>query len=146
MVTLKQINKHLNAFADSHLQIHSYGFGDLWEIATSGTTNYPLMWVEPTGSSVRKGEVEYKFRVLIMDLVQKGEGDEVDVLSDMHRIGVDIVTEMRQGGLAGTYEWELFGDVSMDDFTERFDDEVTGWTINITIKTDWDYNQCSIPT
>ncbi len=146
MVTIKQINKHLNTFADNHQQIHSYGFGDLWEIASSGTINYPLMWVEPLGSTVRKGEIEYRFRILIMDLVQKGEGDETDVLSDTHRIGVDIATEIRQGGLGHSYEWELFGDVTMEDFTERFDEEVTGWGLGVTIKTEWDYNRCSIPT
>ena len=146
MVTIKQINKHLNTFADDHLQIHSYGFGDLWEIATSGTINYPLMWVEPLGSAVRKGEVEYRFRILIMDLVQKGEGDEIDVLSDTHRIGVDIATEIRQGGFEGSYDWTLFGDVGMEDFTERFDEEVTGWSLTLTIKTDWSFDQCAIPT
>ena len=145
MVTIKQINKHLNTFADDHLQIHSYQFGYIYDMATSGTIDYPLMFVQPESSGVRKGEMEYKFTVFIMDLVQKGDGDWIDVLNDMQRIASDIVTEIRQGGFAGTYDWTLSEGVNMTSFKERWDEEVTGWSLNITIKTDWDYNQCAIP-
>ncbi len=146
MVTIKQINKHLNTFADNHLQIHGYHFGQFYDINTSGVTNYPLMAVQPESSAIRKGEMEYEFTIAIADIVQKGDGDWVDVLNDMQRIASDIVTEVRQGGLAGTYDWTLTEGVSMTSFKERWDEEVTGWSFRLKITTDWTYDKCAIPT
>jgi len=36
--------------------------------------------------------------------------------------------------------------INMTSFKERWNEEVTGWSFKIKIKTDWDYNQCAIPT
>ena len=146
MVTIKQINKHLNTFADNHLQIQGSHFGQFYDINTSGTINYPLMAVQPESSNIVKGEMSYEFTVAIADIVQKGDGDWVDILNDMQRIASDIVTEVRQGGFAGTYDWTMQEGINMTSFKERWNEEVTGWSFKIKIKTDWDYNQCAIPT
>lgn len=146
MVTIKQINKHLNTFANNHLQIHGYHFGMFYDINTSGTTNYTLMAVQPESSEVRKGQMMYTFTIAVADLVQKGDGDWVDVLNDTQRIASDIVTDLRQGGLAGTYDWTMQENVPMTFFKERWDEEVTGWSFRVTLVSDFDYNQCAIPT
>ena len=146
MVTIKQINKHLNTFADDHLQIHGYHFGQFYNIATSGTTNYPLLAVQPEGSQIEKGQVKYQFTIAIADLVQKGDGDWVDILSDMQRIAVDAITEIRQGGLANTYDWTMQENITMTTFKERWDEEVTGWSFPVTLVSDFSYDRCAIPT
>lgn len=146
MVTIKQIYKHLNTFANDHLQINSYHFGMFYDINTSGTTSYPIMAVQPEGSEVRKGQMMYSFTIAVADLVQKGDGDWVDILNETQRVASDIVTEIRQGGMGHSYDWQMEEGVTMTSFKERWDDEVAGWSFRVTINTDFDYNRCAIPT
>lgn len=147
MVTIKQIDKHLNTFANDHLQIHRYQFVDHFlEINTSGVTNYPLMGIAPISGKVEKGQVSYQFEIMICDLVQKGDGDWLDVLNDMQRVASDIVTELRQGGMSGKYDWQMQENISMTAFKEKWDEEVTGWSFRVTLVSDFFYDQCSIPT
>jgi len=144
-IKIADVFKHI---ADVHLQIHSYGFGVLSDIASSGTIDYPLLYVEPDGSIVRKGEVGFKFNILLMDIVQKGKSNEIDVLNDTHQIMIDILTELRIGGLGkGTdYSFELKqNEITLTDFMERFDEEVAGWEAKITLWVEWDWNRCAIP-
>lgn len=135
--------------ADNHKQIHSYGFGDIANIATSGTINYAMMWVLPQGSTVRRGEVGYQFQILIMDLLRKDQSNLVDVLNDTHRIALDVLAELAITGqdfqpTANAFQLK-FEDVTMSDFIDRFDEEVAGWTMNITLWTAWDWDKCDIP-
>lgn len=146
MVTIKQINKSLNTFANNHQQIHSYHFGQFYDINTSGTTNYPIMAVQPETTEVRKGQIMYGFTIAVADLVQKGDGDWVDVLNDTQRIASDIVTELRQGGIGHSYDWQMQEGVTMNSFKERWDEEVTGWSFKVVLISDFDYNRCAIPT
>ena len=150
MTTLKQIEANFKSIADSHAMINFYEYGDIWNVATSGTINYPLLFVSPEGSTAKKGEVGYKYRIFTMDLVQKGKDNEVDASSDTHQMLLDVLTELFKGGQQGTgstYAFELkLDNISISDFTEKFDDEVCGHFCDITLWVEWDNNQCAIPT
>ena len=142
--TYNQIYDKIKTIATSHRQINAFGEGDQWEIATSGTTNYPMFWAVTQGSEVKKGEIGYKFEFIIMDLVQTGEANERDVLSDTHQTLTDVLSKLK---------WGNFDDIdikqdsfSTTSFTEKFDDMVSGWTCNVTIWTNFNWNSCIIPT
>ena len=149
MTTLVQIHGNFKSIASSHAQINTFEYGDIWNITTSGVVNYPLLFVSPEGSTAKKGEVGYKYRVFTMDLVQKGKDNEVDASSDTHQMLMDVLTELFKGGqqAAGSaYAFELKLDtISVQDFTEKFDDEVTGHFCDITLWVDWDNNKCAVP-
>lgn len=150
MTTLKKIEGHFKTIAANHLQINTYEYGDIWNVATSGTINYPLLFVSPEGSIVKTGEVGYKYRLYVMDVVQKGKDNEVDAASDTHQILLDVLTELNAGGIqatGGDYEFELkLDNISITDFTEKFDDEVAGNFCDITLWVEWYNDQCAIPT
>src|SRR3990172_5056662 len=149
MTTIKQIEGNFKSIATNHLQINAYEYGDIFNTATSGTINYPMLFVSPEGSTAKKGEVGYKYRLFVMDVVQKGKENEVDASSDTHQILLDVLTELFKGGqqaTGGTYAFELkLDNISITDFTEKFDDEVAGNYCDITLWAEWDYNQCAIP-
>ena len=149
MTTLKKIEGNFKTIADDHLQINTYEYGDIFNIATSGVINYPLLFVSPEGSSAKKGEVGYKYRLYVMDIVQKGKGNEIDASSDTHQILLDVLTELYKGGQQATgsdYLFELkLDNIPITDFTEKFDDEVAGHYCDITLWTEWETNRCAIP-
>ncbi len=149
MTTLKQIEGNFKTIATNNAMITSYQYGDIWDIATSGVINYPLMFVSPEGSTARKGEVGYKYRIFTMDLVQKGKANEVDASSDTHQMLADVLTELFKGGqqaTGGDYAFELkLDNIAIQDFNEKFDDEVTGHFCDVTLWVEWDNNKCAIP-
>lgn len=139
-----QVYDRIKTIVNSHAQVNTFGQGDLWEIAASGTVNYPVFWAVTQGSEIRKGEIGYKFQFVVMDLVQTGEGNELDVLSDTHQILTDVLSELKWGDYAGI---DLKVDsFSTQSFTERFDDQVSGWSCDVIIWTEHNWNSCTIPT
>jgi len=145
--TLNNLEADFRTFASDHKQINTFGFGDLWEINSSGSVNYPLMWVVLNGATVLKSQTEWDFSILFMDLVDKAENNEIKVLSDMHTVALDLISDFRRnsGNSSLKYPFIFSGDSSMEDFTERFGDEVSGWKLDIKIRTDFGSDACVIP-
>ena len=139
----------LKTIADNHKQIHSFGFGDLANINTSGSIDYAMMWVKPDGSVVKRGEVGFKFKILIMDLVRKDESNLIDVLNNTHQVALDVLADIYINGLDavnGTLGFHLKDpEIMLNDFTDRFDEEVAGWSMNITVWSSWNWDECAIP-
>jgi len=141
--SLNQLIKIFNDFANSHLQINSFGFGEVYEANGNPkvTGNTPTLWVFPTQSTVTDNTVVFSFDVRCWDLVTKGESNENDVLSDTHEILVDFVKYIKHS----SFEYILSGDPTMSPFTEQLADDVTGWTLNIDIEVNKIDSDCQIP-
>jgi hypothetical protein len=140
--TLNQVVKGLNDIATAHQQINSFGFGDIWEMATSGVTNYPIMWVDCTGATRERSTTTYNLSIYLMDLVQRGEGNETEVLSDMHRIAEDVIAEIRHPD----WTWVLnFDSVTIDNFTESEPDMLSGVKFDISLSVVQPDDRCQIP-
>ncbi len=129
--------------ATAHKQLKSFGNGELWEIngdpKNSGV--YPEAWLVPVNTIVRTQTIEYTVRLLVYDLVNKDESNENEVLSDTLQILSDITKVFR-------YEsdnFNLLNDPTFEPFTERFDDEVTGWSAEFVIEVNFPSNDCDMP-
>ena len=142
-VTYNNIYDILVSIAGNHRQINTFGFGSTWEMATSGTVNYPMLWVVDEGSTIKQGEVGFKYKLIMMDLVQKGKDDSVDVQSDTHQTLCDVIAKLRMGGYNFTLKREET--INLETFEEKFDDEVTGWWGDLTLWVDYEYDSCKIP-
>lgn len=143
MITYNQINDAFNTIATAHKQINTYGIGDIWEIATSGTIRYPLMWAKPESGSVEGKTYVSKFKIILMDLVHKGESNENDVISDMEQVALDVIAVLKDSN----YAFELLSEnIPLERFTEKFYDEVAGVTIDISLRIPFNADRCAIPT
>lgn len=142
MQTLNQVIKIFEDFASAHLQINSFGQGDVWETATSGTTNYPLMWVDVQPSVIKTNVTEYRLRVYLMDLPSKDERDETEILSDMILIAQDVVDELKHPD----YDFRFIQDeIQAEGFTEWGDDQATGVFFDVEIGLKRPADRCAIP-
>jgi len=146
MLTLNQIvqileNKQLN---HSQLSNGTFLFGDPWEFGSESAIQYPLMGVTLNNSTLSGNIVSFSFNIFFCDLVHKDESNENDVLSDMHRIALDVWSEIKDE-LEDAYDATVNQTAQLTDFTERFDDEVTGWQMDITIEQFYDQSTCDVP-
>ena len=152
-LTYNQIIQELKDFATKHEQINSFGNGDLWEVIEHNQLadfNYPLLWVKDGATSSSNRLITWNFDVLCMGVVQKDEKDENDVKSDTSQILFDLVSYFEQKTNVSDYgsKWTMVQIVkngNMNSFTERFEDELTGWTMTVGFEIPNDYNNCDLP-
>jgi hypothetical protein len=141
--TLNQVITQLEAIATAHYQINSFGFGDIWEINTSGDINYPLMWLVHDAVEISQGVQTFKFNLIFCDIVKGGEVNETEVLNDQLEIAKDVIAQLKHKD----YQWDFLGEnINLEAFTERFTDSVAGYSLAINLDLPFDSNRCSIPT
>lgn len=143
ILTLNQIIKGLNDTANAHNQIHSFGFGNVWEMSTSGVTDYVIMWADLEDINRGRTLTEYNFTIYILDRVDRGERNETEVLSDCARITEDVIASLRHPDWTWVVE---FNSARVQVFTERSLDMLSGCAFSITIKTINPDDTCQIPT
>ena len=148
-ITYNQIIKQFENFATSHKQINEFNSGDLWEIVQHSDLlkdmNYPLLFIQDSPVSVGEGFITSSFNVLVMDKANEGTV-ETEVKSDTLLILLDVLAYFEK---LYTDNWKyvkMEKNGSIDSFTERFDDTLTGWTMSISFKQPLEYNDCQIPT
>lgn len=141
-MTLNQIIKRFQSIATNHKQINSFGFGELWDINTSGSIDYPLMWVIPQQSEINEGIERLNFAIILMDVEKKGGINRNEILSDTLEISKDVVAQLTHQNYAWLFE---ANGVSLEPFTERFTDDVSGWTFNVGLQLEYNANRCVMP-
>lgn len=146
MITLNQDIEILKNFAIKHKGINTFYFGDEWEVGASEPIVYPLMNAILQSSASVKGIVTRKYLIIISDLVNKDESNENQVLSDVEQICYDLPNYLRivqNGGTLSTFK--VKEDISLTDFTERNDDEVTGHYFEIEMSSHIGNASCNLP-
>lgn len=142
-MTLNQLKSKLESLANNHLQIKSYGWGDSWEFEASGGVYGGTMWVIPRGFNIESKAIVYSFNILFMDLVDKDEANETEVLSDQTLICMDILSKLDEE--AESDDFTIIKTNSAQYFTERFDNEWAGVYIDLGIRVNYLRDNCNIP-
>tara|TARA_R110000765_G_scaffold6157_10_gene19064 strand:- start:61 stop:630 length:570 start_codon:yes stop_codon:yes gene_type:complete len=148
--TYNNIIDSLSCVSLAHMMVHSVSTGDIENIDTSGVVKYPLVHIVPTAVTSGVNTLTYDFNILAMDLVQTDESNEQDVLSDTLGILTDIIAQYKQGANLGIYPNNKGvyaqvddSDFSLEPFTERFDNIVSGWNCNFSITMPHNYQTCN---
>jgi len=153
VLTYNQIIDEFKSFASKHLQVNSFGNGDLWEVVEHNQLadfNYNLLWVQDGAVTLNNKFLSWNFNVLCMGIVQKDEKDENDVKSDTSQVLFDMLAyfEQKTDIVSSGTNWmqvNLVKTGSMTSFTERFEDEVTGWVLNVGFEIPFPYDNCDLP-
>ena len=154
MQTYNQIIKLNRQFADAHYQIKTFGNGEAYNIVLHDKENwftYPLMWMEDLSQNFNDNEFTYNFRVYFVAQVAQVRDEETDlestneneVKSDMIQCAQDLLSFWAKDT---TYpELDLIKTGSIQTFTDKFSDRVTGCSIDLKLKQGFRYNKCAIP-
>ena len=148
-----------------HDQITTTTTGDIYDIDLSKNTLFPLFHINPVNVSTGPSELTYNFQLFVMDLVsQKANwtasnfqsannlSNEQEVLSQCLQICLDIIGMMRHSKWQGQGTLDIDapvyftdGEFTLEPFTERFDNLLTGWVFSIGIVVQNDFQTCVIP-
>lgn len=143
MKTRNQIRKIFSDFANNHLQIHQFGYGEEFEQQAVEGINYPLLWVVPLPSPLNGVDLDRSYRIILADRVRKDESDEIEVESDTELYLLDTISYIWKYGQQN--QMDLQDGITTNPFWEKWSDEVTGHYADIVIRDYFDYNSCALP-
>ena len=124
--------------------INTCTYGDLAQIDLSKQTIFPLAHlvpntatVDPTGQTIT-----FNVSVILMDIVDvnkalvtdqfTGNTDEMDILNTQLQVGNKLVEQMRNGNLFNEM-YQVITDATFEPFYDRFENELAGWSLNVSI-------------
>ena len=150
--TCNNVIDALKGLGEQHNQISTTTTGDIWDIDLEKNTKYPLMHINPINVTTGRVGLTYNFQIFVMDLVEPGLENQQDVYNDVLQTCVDIISIFRNSKWQAQLSLDLDapvyfteGDYTLDPFTERFDQAVTGWVFQIGILVDNSFQSCNIP-
>jgi hypothetical protein len=142
-VNYKLILDDLNEVADKHLQINSFGYGDItqltMDVKTKQEPKYTRMYVLPADTVLNQNQLTYNLQIIIADRLEDDYSNQKDVLNDTLEICKDIFTVLYLS------EYETEWGATCEPFLERYETILCGWLLNITLTQPFDYNRCVLP-
>lgn len=151
LLTLSQNVELFKKFAYLHLNLgrgesnEHFFFGDSWEIGASDAPKYPLMQVGLVSDSTNLKTFTRTFRIEFTDLVKKDESNELYVQSDMNLVALDFLIYMERIQDSNDLGITISKDVTLNPFTEKHDDEVTGYGFEFSVTGHIGDMSCAIP-
>lgn len=162
-VNFKNITNDLSELAKNHKQINSFGIGDVKQLIyltqqrDKQNNNpkwqapiYPLMYVIPVNVTQDENFVNYRFNVLICDIMNADNYDiEIDLWSDTLAMAQDVLAQYKyavtltQGNYQQRYDLTL--PTAITPFSEAYDDILVGWNLDLTLQVDMPLNRCIAP-
>ncbi len=141
-LTLNQTVKLIKDIAQSHDQINTVYFGDVWEFLAQTDNTYPAMFYSLTGSQINGKSLDMSFSLFFLDRQLQDETNETEVLSDQLLIAQDIVSMLR----FPKFDWEIGDNVVLEFFTENEKDYLAGVKADVTISFPMLSNRCQVPS
>lgn len=139
------IEQILLFFATPHLQIKRFEEGFYQDMSVWMTTNedWPIMWVVPQEITHLTNSVsEYSLRVYFLDLLEKDESNERDVLSDQQQSARDFTNWIRENKDNGL---NLLRDPRTLPVKSIGMDFTAGWYSDVSLEIDTEGTECAIP-
>tara|TARA_R110001583_G_scaffold35622_2_gene118317 strand:- start:81 stop:560 length:480 start_codon:yes stop_codon:yes gene_type:complete len=145
-ITLENLYKKINSVLSNNVFVTTVTKGDIFEVDLT-SVDYPLAHFGITSANYDTQTLQYVFQVIVMDLVSKDESNEENVLGDTLQVIGDLISQLKNEDDDDYDDFRndirILDSVSCEPFTERFDNEVSGFTATITIEVNFDASACS---
>lgn len=102
------------------------------------------MIVEVENSDISENIITDQYRIWFSDMVRHDEIDELDTLSRVKSIALDLIAYLDKSSALGDKS-DVSLTHSLEPYTEVFDDRVSGWVLTLTIEQNFNYDNCNIP-
>jgi len=127
---LKDISIQDRGHYPNHLQINKFGFGEqsnINELDVDGA----LMWLTPEESDVRTTLTTYRFNMVILDLLDNGDENVLDVMSDTAQIVSDIVKRLSSRSFKNSYGFTIVRETTPTPTIGNYAQKMAGWSTTI---------------
>lgn len=129
--------------------VNTVTYGDITEVDLDKQTIFPLSHMIVNGVSSGENTLTFNISILSMDVVDfskeevsdnfVGNNNEQDVFNTQLAVLNKLIQKLRAGSLYREM-YQVVGDVALEPFRDRFENELAGWsaTFDIVIQNDID--------
>lgn len=147
-LTYNQVIRRIQSLALAHRQVRYFARGLITDFLADKTIPYAAVFLEDGGASINPGSstAAFGFRIRFVDLVHVSEDtkdNELDVLSDMFSVAMDIISQMNYPAYN---DWKVSLTNSLQRLVEEDGDMYAGWYADLQVQIIYDQNVCEIPT
>jgi len=117
-------------------------FGDISQVDLRKQTIFPLSHIIMNNVTQGGQVLTFNMTILLMDIVDvnkalvtdqfTGNTDEMDILNTQLQVGNKLVEQMRNGNLFNEM-YQVIQDATFEPFYDRFENELAGWSLNVSI-------------
>jgi hypothetical protein len=127
-----------NAFLDEPF-CNTVTEGSIFDVDLSKQTIFPLTHIMINNATHQGSTILFNVSILLIDLCQ--ETDKIDIWNNQLALGVRVMNLLNRGDLRNG-EFELSGQPSFEPFTERFENDLAGWSLTFDILSRNDITIC----
>jgi hypothetical protein len=135
----------------SDLNVNTVTTGDITEVDLNKQTIFPLSHMIVNNVTSSENTLSFNISILAMDIVDQskdsvtdiflGNNNEQDVLNSQLAVLNKLVQKLRIGQLHRDL-YQVLGDVTLEPFMDRFENQVAGWTATFDVIIQNDINVC----
>ncbi len=148
------VEKRLELFANGHYQINRYSVGEAADIDRQpndlDAKLWPLMHVIHPTVSPAPGENQYGFEILFANIARDFEGkgiNQVATISDLVRIAIDLVSEIKNGQTLFGEDVELLDNrATIETGAQELNQVVCIARLRFTLVVPFQWDACDIPS
>ena len=149
MNQLYKILEKTKEVLEADIDVNTVTYGDITQIDLDKQTIYPLSHVMLNNVTSNEQVLRFNISIIAMDIVDvtKEEDDgyersnEQDVLNTQLAVVNKVIQKLRIGNLYRD-KYQVEGDVTLEPFTDRFENQVAGFVATFDIITDNDVDVC----
>lgn len=147
-MTFQNIVNRIRTISLAHKQVRYFRKGLVQDFLTDKTIPYPAVFLQDNGGSINpRGNVAtFSFRLFFLDLVhvsQDTNENELDVLSDMVSVALDIIAQLNYPAYT---DWKLSDTNALQLIVENDGDMNAGAYVDIVISIPYEQDVCAVPT
>ena len=132
--------------------VFSVTYGDITKVDLDKTTIFPLSHLNISNAIIGEHTVSFTLQLLCVDIVDYnkdsspddefyGNDNMQDILNTQLQVVNDVIAQLRRGTLF-TDRLQVLGDVTVQPFMDRFENELAGWGADIIIEMPNDISIC----
>ena len=132
--------------------VFSVTYGDITKVDLDKTTIFPLSHLNISNAIIGEHTVSFTLQLLCVDIVDYnkdsspddefyGNDNMQDILNTQLQVVNDVIAQLRRGALF-TDRLQVLGDVTVQPFMDRFENELAGWGADIVIEMPNDISIC----
>jgi hypothetical protein len=149
-MTLNQFILIYKDIAERHEQVNDFLAVQDFDITNDSTHSYPLLVVNPISSNLPRTENGYTslnttFDLQVIDLVNKNNNNDLEVLSDTQQILNDVVNELSTHPDYINDSIDIVGDVGFEPLRGVYTNDVDGWKVTIEFQQPNKISYCTNP-
>jgi hypothetical protein len=146
----RDVAARLEAFAEGHYQIQRFSVGEIGDIDKQQLdATYPLMFAIHPNITPVNGALNYALEIVFVDLARDFEEkgtNQVQVISDLARIALDLISEIKNGTVLFGDEVAVVGNqAQIDTGAQQFNNNLCVARLTFSLEIPFEWNACEIP-